>query len=46
MGTHHHDAILVKEPCGILADVRNIGSKLLHTTLGLTYLSHEFVNVN
>ena len=45
MGAHHHDTIIIKEPCGILADIRDIGGKLLHSALGLADLGHELIDV-
>ena len=45
MGAHHHDTIIVEEPCGILADIRDVGCKLLHSALGLADLGHELIDV-
>ena len=46
MRTDTDDTVLVKVACSILAHIRNVGSKLLHTALGVTHLSEVLLHVD
>ena len=43
MGTDADDTVFIQVLCGVFAHVRNVGSQLLHSALGVTHLGNVFV---
>ena len=46
MGTDADDTVLIEVLCSIFADIRDIRSKFLHTSLGVTNFGDVLVHVN
>ena len=46
VGSYTDDSTLVKIPCGILADVRDVGCQFLHSALCLAHVERVFVHMH